>query len=94
MWNGTTPAGPSLTSQHGANITNGGADDLRPGDLIMLTRGAASALVMVTSVAGQVVTFGTGAHDTMNLNQMGAPTARPGSWRRRRTRTSTRRPTR
>ena len=72
VWNGPTPAGPSLTSQHGANISNGGADDLRPGDLIMLTRGAASALVMVTSVAGQVVTFATGAADTMNLNQMAA----------------------
>jgi prepilin-type N-terminal cleavage/methylation domain-containing protein len=70
VWNGATPTGPSLTTQHGANITNGGADDIRPGDLIMLTRGAASALVQVTSVAGQVVTFGPG--DSMNLNQTGA----------------------
>ena len=62
--------GPSLTSQHGANITNGGADDIRPDDLIMLTRGAASALVQVTNVAGQVVTFN--ASDTMNLNQNSA----------------------
>jgi prepilin-type N-terminal cleavage/methylation domain-containing protein len=70
VWNGPTPTGPSLTTQHGANITNGGADDIRAGDLIMLTRGAASALVQVTSVAGQVVTFGPS--DTMNLNQNSA----------------------
>lgn len=70
VWNGPTPAGVSLTSQHGANITNGGADDLHAGDLIMLTRGTSSALVQVTSVVGQVVNFA--AADSLNLNQQAA----------------------
>jgi len=66
VWNG-----PS--NQHGANITNGGADDLRAGDLIMLTRGATSALVMVTTVVGQTVNFASGGVlDPLNLNQQGA----------------------
>jgi prepilin-type N-terminal cleavage/methylation domain-containing protein len=71
VWNGPTPTtSPSLTSQHGANITNGGADDIRPGDLIMLKRDSFSALVQVTSVVGQVVNFA--AADSLNLNQQGA----------------------
>ncbi len=68
-------AGTSMTvwnapSPRGANITNGGADDIHVGDLIMLTRGASSALVQVTSVVGQTVNFVAG--DSMNLNQQGA----------------------
>ena len=63
VWNGPTTSG-------GANITNGGADDIHAGDLIVLTRGSVSALVQVTSVAGQVVNFAAG--DTLNLNQQGA----------------------
>lgn len=70
VWNGPTPTGVSLTSNHGANITNGGADDIHAGDLIMLTRDSFSALVQVTAVAGQIVTFA--AADSMNLNQQGA----------------------
>jgi prepilin-type N-terminal cleavage/methylation domain-containing protein len=69
--NGTTMTvwnGPTIS--HGANITNGGADDLDPGDLIALVRGSVSALVQVTSVAGQVVTFA--AADSLNLNQQAA----------------------
>ncbi len=60
VWNG-----PAIS--HGANITDGGADDLHAGDLIALTRGSFSALVQVTSVAGQVVNFA--AADSLNLNQ-------------------------
>ncbi len=63
VWNG--PA-----ANHGANISDGGADDIRVGDLIMLTRGSFSALVQVTAVAGQVVTFA--AADSLNLNQQAA----------------------
>jgi prepilin-type N-terminal cleavage/methylation domain-containing protein len=70
VWNGPTPGGPSMTTSHGANITDGGADDLHPGDLIMLTRDSFSALVQVTSVAGQVVNFA--AADSLNLNQQAA----------------------
>jgi type II secretory pathway pseudopilin PulG len=54
----------------GANITDGGEDDLDPGDLIMLTRGSLTALVQVTAVSGQVVTFAAG--DSLNLNQSAA----------------------
>ena len=63
VWNGPT-------ASHGANITDGGPDDLHAGDLIALTRGSVSAFVQVTSVAGQVVTFA--AADSLNLNQQGA----------------------
>ena len=33
-----------------SNITNGGADDIHAGDLIMLTKGSTSTLVQVTRV--------------------------------------------
>ncbi len=50
-------------------------DNIRPGDLIMLTKGAASALVQVSSVTAagvipQVITFA--ANDSLNLNQNAA----------------------
>jgi hypothetical protein len=54
----------------GANITNGGADDIRPGDLIMLTKGSTSTLAQVTRVAGQEIFFDVG--DSLNLNQTAA----------------------
>ena len=49
-----------------------GGDNIRPGDLIMLTKGAASTLVQVSSVTAagvfpQVITFA--ANDSLNLNQ-------------------------
>jgi len=49
-----------------------GGDNIRPGDLIMLTKGSASALVQVSSVTGpgvipQVINFA--ANDSLNLNQ-------------------------
>jgi prepilin-type N-terminal cleavage/methylation domain-containing protein len=49
-----------------------GGDNIRPGDLIMLTKGSSSALVQVSSVTGpgvnpQVIRFAAG--DSLNLNQ-------------------------
>jgi prepilin-type N-terminal cleavage/methylation domain-containing protein len=63
VWNGAANLG-------GAVITDGGPDDVAPGDLMMLTKGSGSALVQVTGVAGQTVTFADG--DSLNLNQAGA----------------------
>jgi prepilin-type N-terminal cleavage/methylation domain-containing protein len=61
----TAPAHPS-----GHNISDNpdvGADNIRPGDLIMLTKGAASTLVEVSSVSGQQINFA--ASDSLRLNQ-------------------------
>ena len=53
------------------DISNGGPDDIRVGDLIMLTKGTASTLLYVTAIDGtQTVTFAEG--DPMNLNQYDA----------------------
>jgi hypothetical protein len=57
-------ANPAIS---GANITDGGVDDIDPGQLIMLTKGAFSTLVEVTAVSGQTVTFADS--DSMRLNQ-------------------------
>ena len=65
-----TRATPLPAIPKGANITDGGEDDLDPGDLIMLTRGSLTCLVQVTNVSGQVVTFAAG--DSLNLNQTSA----------------------
>ena len=55
----------------GLDISTGGPDDVRVGDLMMFTKGSASALVYVTAVnGGQTFTFGGG--DPMNLNQFDA----------------------
>jgi Tfp pilus assembly protein PilW len=63
----STPA----QAANGADISNGGADDVRRGDLLMFTKGSVSALVYVTGVdGGQTVSFATG--DPMNLNQFAA----------------------
>ncbi len=52
----------------GLDISTGGPDDVRVGDLMMFTKGSASALVYVTAVSGaQTFTFAPG--DPMNLNQ-------------------------
>jgi prepilin-type N-terminal cleavage/methylation domain-containing protein len=54
----------------GLDISTGGPDDVRVGDLLMLTKGSLSALAYVTAVSGgQTFTFGAG--DPMNLNQFG-----------------------
>ncbi len=52
----------------GLDISTGGPDDVRVGDLMMFTKGSASAMVYVTAVDGdQTFTFAGG--DPMNLNQ-------------------------
>ena len=61
----TAPNHPS-----GHNISDNpdvGGDNIRAGDLIMLTKGAASALVQVSSVSGQTINFA--ASDSLRLNQ-------------------------
>jgi prepilin-type N-terminal cleavage/methylation domain-containing protein len=52
----------------GRDISAGGPDDVRVGDLMMFTKGSGSALVYVTAVDG-VQTFTFGGGDPMNLNQ-------------------------
>src|SRR5690606_16414802 len=52
------------------DLDDGTADDLHPGDLIMLTKGSLSALAQVTRVNGQHVSFEPG--DSLNLNQPNA----------------------
>ena len=55
----------------GRDISAGGPDDVRVGDLVMFTKGTTSAFVYVTAVDGdQSFTFGSG--DPMNLNQFTA----------------------
>jgi hypothetical protein len=55
----------------GLDISTGGPDDVRVGDLMMFTKGGASALVYVTAVNGaQAFTYNTG--DPFNLNQFTA----------------------
>jgi len=48
----------------------GGADGLRPGDLILFSNALGNALQMITAVNGQVVTFDEG--DTLGFNQRAA----------------------
>ena len=54
-----------------ADISNGGPDDILPGQLILLTKGSAAALVEVTSVNGDQTAF-FAANDSLNLNQPNA----------------------
>jgi len=55
----------------GLDISTGGPDDVRVGDLMMFAKGSTSALVYVTAVGGaQSFTFSAG--DPMNLNQFAA----------------------
>jgi hypothetical protein len=74
-YSGTTLTRAGITN--GRNITDGtsdpvkAVDDIDPGDLIMFKRDSYSALVQVTGVAGQVITFNNG--DSLNLNQSAAP---------------------
>jgi len=64
------PTGLTVEIDPAVNITDGGADDVRPGDLLMFTKGSISVLVQVTGVSGQELSFDTG--DSMNLNQNAA----------------------
>lgn len=68
--------GLSMSVDPAVDIDDGGADDLQPGDLIMLTKGSLSTIAQVTGVNGQVVAFAAG--DSLNLNQ---PLAAQGSVR-------------
>ncbi len=63
--------GSNVRVDPAVNITNGGADDIEAGDLIMLSKGSNSSLVQVTSVNGQQLFFADG--DSLNLNQSAAP---------------------
>jgi prepilin-type N-terminal cleavage/methylation domain-containing protein len=54
-------------------------DNIRPGDLIMLTKGSASALVQVSSVTGQQIFFA--AADSLGLNQTAAADGTAGELR-------------
>jgi prepilin-type N-terminal cleavage/methylation domain-containing protein len=62
--------GSSIRIESGVNITDGGPDDVMPGDLLMLSKGSTSALMQVTAVSGQQVTFG--GSDSLLLNQSAA----------------------
>jgi prepilin-type N-terminal cleavage/methylation domain-containing protein len=64
------PTGRSIEIHSSVNITDGGPDDLEPGDLIMLSKGSASVLLQVTEVNGQEVSFLNG--DSMRMNQSAA----------------------
>jgi type II secretory pathway pseudopilin PulG len=65
-----TVALPAVSAR-GLDISNGGPDDLEPGQLIMLVKGGTSTLVQVTAVDGaQTATFAAG--DSLRLNQPGA----------------------
>ena len=68
----------SMMVDPAVDISNGGADDLHVGDLIMIQKGTSTALVQITGAplpsttgtAGQTVTFAAG--DSLNLNQTAA----------------------
>jgi prepilin-type N-terminal cleavage/methylation domain-containing protein len=62
--------GSNMRVNPAENITDGGPNDIDPGDLIMLTKGSLSALVQVSRVVGQQVFFDPG--DSLNLNQTAA----------------------
>jgi type II secretory pathway pseudopilin PulG len=54
-------------------------DVLRPGDLLMFTKGSSSVLMQVTAVSddGNTATFDVGAADPLGLNQFGDPVDGP-----------------
>lgn len=62
--------GVGMNVDPSVDLDDGTADDLHPGDLIMLTKGSLSALAQVTRVNGQHVSFEEG--DSLNLNQPNA----------------------
>lgn len=70
----------TITVNAAVNITNGDRNDVRVGDLLMVTRGSINSLMYVTAVNGQVVTFGTG--DPFNLNQFSTDPATTGTFDR------------
>jgi prepilin-type N-terminal cleavage/methylation domain-containing protein len=62
-----SPTGRFVEIAAAVNITDGGPDDVHPGDLLMLTKGSASVLLQVTEVNGQQIKFANG--DSMRMNQ-------------------------
>ena len=64
----------SMTVDPAVDISNGGADDLHPGDLIMLTKSTSTTLLQVTSLpsgsTNQTANFAV--NDSLNLNQTAA----------------------
>ena len=62
-----SPTGRFIEVNAAVNISDGGPDDVHPGDLIMLTKGSASVLLEVTEVSGQQIKFDNG--DSMRMNQ-------------------------
>ena len=64
--------GTSLIVDDDVDITGGPAisDDLRAGDLVMLSKGSYTTLLSVSGVVNQTVTFAV--NDTLNLNQFDA----------------------
>ena len=64
--------GSNIRVDPAVNITDGGADDIQAGDLLMLSKGSNSTLAQVTRAPnGQQVFFDDG--DSLNLNQSTAP---------------------
>jgi hypothetical protein len=51
-------------------ITNGGAYNVKAGDLMLVRNGGGDVLMSVTTIAGQQITFST--DDDLGLNQFGA----------------------
>jgi type II secretory pathway pseudopilin PulG len=64
----------SMTVDPAVDISNGGADDLHPGDLIMLMKGTSTTLLQITSLpagsSNQTANFAV--NDSLNLNQTAA----------------------
>jgi prepilin-type N-terminal cleavage/methylation domain-containing protein len=63
----STCSAPNHRTGHNISDTADTSDNIRAGDLIMLTKGASSALVQVSSVSGQTINFA--ASDSLRLNQ-------------------------
>jgi prepilin-type N-terminal cleavage/methylation domain-containing protein len=69
----TGPCNTPTTGTAGHRISDNpdvDSDNIRPGDLIMLTKNSNSALMEVSAVSGQVISFA--ANDALRLNQTAA----------------------
>jgi prepilin-type N-terminal cleavage/methylation domain-containing protein len=62
-----------MTVDPAVDISNGGADDLHVGDLIMLQKATSTSLVQITSLDGVQTAF-FAVNDSLNLNQTAATT--------------------
>lgn len=62
-----------MTVDPAVDISNGGADDLHVGDLIMLQKATSTSLVQITSLDGVQTAF-FAVNDSLNLNQTAAAT--------------------